>query len=170
MLVLAVIFYDRSKVDDICVWHRFRHVEFIGGVCDFGGPRLIPIQQGAIWVPTAPFFNFDDDVAVYGQEALEQYFAREPGRYLRAIKSVFGSRLFDEKTRVKIKRYDFGEIIVLFLRFLRPTAAERSNPLPSSVVLCRPAFLVDDNDDADRMAEEQLNAAARSAGFEEISF
>ena len=94
------------------------------GVCDRSGPRLIPIQQGATSVPTALFFNFDDDVTVYGQEALDQYFAREPGRYLRAIKSVLGTRLFDEKTQVKTKRYDFGEIIASFLRFLRTTAAE----------------------------------------------
>ena len=140
------------------------------GVCDRSGPRLIPIQQGATSVPTALFFNFDDDVTVYGQEALDQYFAREPGRYLRAIKSVLGTRLFDEKTQVKTKRYDFGEIIASFLRFLRTTAAEGSDVLPSSVVLGRPAFFVDDNDNDDRMAEEQLKAAARSAGFEEISF
>ena len=140
------------------------------GVCDHTGPRLIPIQEGATSVPTALFFNFDDDATVYGQEALEQYFAREPGRYLRAIKSVLGTRLFEEVTQVKTKRYDFGEIIASFLRFLRTAAAEGDDILPSSVVLGRPAFFVDDNDDADRMAEEQLKSAARSAGFETISF
>ena len=140
------------------------------GVCDHTGPRLIPIQKGATSVPTALFFNFDDDATVYGQEALEQYFAREPGRYLRAIKSVLGTRLFEEVTQVKTKRYDFGEIIASFLRFLRTAAAEGDDILPSSVVLGRPAFFVDDNDDADRMAEEQLESAARSAGFETISF
>src|SRR5688500_12206677 len=89
------------------------------GVCDANGPRLLRVQHGATSVPTAVFFSFDDGSTTFGNEALERYFAREPGRYLRAIKSVLGSRLFDEGTRVKQKRYSFGEIIAAFLRFLR---------------------------------------------------
>jgi len=140
------------------------------GVCDHRGPRLIPVQEDATSVPTALFFNFDDDMTAYGQDALDQYFAREPGRYLRAIKSVLGTRLFEEKTQVKIKRYDFGEIIASFLRFLRTAAAEGGDALPSQVVLGRPAFFVDDDAEADALAQSQLEAAARMAGFETISF
>ncbi|MEM6496059.1 MAG: Hsp70 family protein [Pseudomonadota bacterium] len=140
------------------------------GVCDRNGPRLIEIQKEATSVPTALFFNFDDDMTAYGQEALDQYFAREPGRYLRAIKSVLGTKLFEEKTQIKTKRYDFGEIIASFLRFLRTAAAEGREVLPSSVVLGRPAFFVDDDSQADAMAEAQLESAAKAAGFETVSF
>ncbi|MEM7748601.1 MAG: Hsp70 family protein [Pseudomonadota bacterium] len=140
------------------------------GVCDRDGPRLIEIQKDATSVPTALFFNFDDDMTVFGQEALDQYFAREPGRYLRAIKSVLGTSLFEEKTQVKTKRYDFGEIIASFLRFLRTAAAEGREAIPSSVVLGRPAFFVDDDSEADAMAEAQLETAAKAAGFETVSF
>src|SRR5262245_30464112 len=93
------------------------------GVCDVGGPRLLPIQRGATSVPTALFFGFDDDSTTFGHEALERYFAREPGRYLRAIKSLLGTRLFEETTQVKLKQYGFGEIIAAFLRFLRTAAS-----------------------------------------------
>ncbi|MEM8973774.1 MAG: Hsp70 family protein [Pseudomonadota bacterium] len=140
------------------------------GVCDRDGPRLIEIQKDATSVPTALFFNFDDDMTVFGQEALDQYFAREPGRYLRAIKSMLGTSLFEEKTQVKTKRYDFGEIIASFLRFLRTAAAEGREALPCSVVLGRPAFFVDDDSEADAMAEAQLETAAKAAGFETVSF
>src|SRR5215475_956729 len=81
------------------------------GVCDAKGPRLLPMQRGATSVPTALFFSFDDDSTSFGHEALERYFTREPGRYLRAIKSVLGARLFEETTQVKQRRYAFGEII-----------------------------------------------------------
>ena len=54
------------------------------GVCDAKGPRLLPIQNGATSVPTALFFSLDDNSTTFGHEALERYFAREPGRYLRA--------------------------------------------------------------------------------------
>jgi hypothetical chaperone protein len=140
------------------------------GVCGATGPHLLPIQRGATSVPTALFFSFDDDLTTFGQEALERYFAREPGRYLRALKSVLGTKLFEETTQVKRERYGFGEIIAAFLRFLRTAAGKSLGALPTSVVLGRPAFLVDDDPKADAAAERQLAAAARAAGFESVAF
>ncbi|HMK79212.1 MAG TPA: Hsp70 family protein [Xanthobacteraceae bacterium] len=140
------------------------------GVCDAHGPRLLPLQRGATSVPTALFFSFEDDSTTFGQEALDRHFAHEHGRYLRAIKSVLGARLFDETTQVKARRYAFGEIIAAFLAFLRSAAAESLGAPPRSVVLGRPAFFVDDDPPADAAAERQLEAAARAAGFERIAF
>jgi hypothetical chaperone protein len=140
------------------------------GVCGATGPHLLPIQRGATSVPTALFFSFDDDLTTFGQEALERYFAREPGRYLRALKSVLGTKLFEETTQVKRERYGFGEIIAAFLRFLRTAAGKSLGALPTSVVLGRPAFFVDDDPKADAAAERQLAAAARAAGFESVAF
>jgi hypothetical chaperone protein len=140
------------------------------GVCDAAGPHLLPIQRGATSVPTALFFSFDDDVTAFGQEALQRYFGREPGRYLRALKSVLGTKLFEETTQVKGKRYAFAEIIAAFLRFLRAAAGKSLGALPTNVVLGRPAFFVDDDPEADAAAERQLEGAARVAGFERIAF
>jgi hypothetical chaperone protein len=140
------------------------------GVCDAGGPHLLPIQRGATSVPTALFFSFDDNSTTFGHEALERYFAREPGRYLRAIKSVLGTELFEETTQVKATRYAFGEIIAAFLQFLRTAVGESLGAPPTSVVLGRPVFFVDDDAEADAAAERQLETAARAAGFERIAF
>ncbi len=140
------------------------------GVCDAAGPRLLPIQRGATSVPTALFFSFEDDSTTFGHEALERYFAREPGRYLRAIKSVLGTGLFEETTQVRQRQHTFGDIIAAFLRFLRTGAGETLGAPPTSVVLGRPAFFVDDDPEADAAAERQLEAAARAAGFERIAF
>jgi hypothetical chaperone protein len=140
------------------------------GVCGAEGPKLLPIQRGATSVPTALFFSFDDDSTTFGHEALERYFAREPGRYMRAIKSVLGTKLFAETTQVKLKQYGFGEVVAAFLRFVRTAAGENLGAPPTSVVLGRPAFFVDDDPAADAAAERQLEAAARAAGFESVAF
>jgi hypothetical chaperone protein len=121
-------------------------------------------------VPTALFFSFDDNSTTFGHDALERYFAREPGRYLRAIKSVLGTKLFEETTQVKRKRYAFGEIIAAFLQFLRMAAGESLGEPPTSVVFGRPVFFVDNDPEADAAAERQLEAAARAAGFERTAF
>src|SRR5690242_10356107 len=139
-------------------------------VCDADGPRLLPIQRGATSVPTALFFGFDDNSTTFGHEALERYFVREPGRYLRAIKSVLGTKLYEETTQTRLRRYGFGEIIAAFLRFLRTASGQGFGAPPTSVVLGRPAFFVDDDPAADAAAERQLEAAARAAGFEQIAF
>src|SRR5262249_14750540 len=110
------------------------------GVCDATGPRLLPLQRGTTSVPTALFFSFEDDSTTFAHDALERYFAREPGRYLRAIKSLLGSALFEETTQVKLKRYTFGEIVAAFLRYLRTAAGQSLGAPPTSVVLGRPAF------------------------------
>src|SRR5262245_26115891 len=140
------------------------------GVCGAGQPSLLPIQRGATSVPTALFFSFDDNSTTFGHEALERYFVREPGRYLRAIKSVLGTKLYEETTQTRLKRYKFGEIIAACLRFLRTAAGQKLGAPPTSVVLGRPAFFVDDDSLADAAAERQLEAAARAAGFEHIAF
>jgi hypothetical chaperone protein len=140
------------------------------GVCGAEGPKLLPIQRGATSVPTALFFSFDDDSTTFGHEALERYFAREPGRYMRAIKSVLGTNLFAETTQVKLIQYGFGEIVAAFLRFVRAAASENLGAPPTNVVLGRPAFFVDDDPAADAAAERQLETAARAAGFESVAF
>ena len=139
-------------------------------VRDAAAPRLLAIQRGATSVPTALFFSFDDNSTTFGHDALERYFAREPGRYLRALKSVLGTELFEQTTQVKLQQHAFGEIIAAFLRFLRTAAGESLGAPPTNVVVGRPAFFVDDDPAADAAAERQLEAAARAAGFERIAF
>ncbi|MGE0699739.1 MAG: Hsp70 family protein [Hyphomicrobiaceae bacterium] len=136
---------------------------------DGTGARLLPLQDGATAVPTALFFSFDDDTTTFGREAMQRYLMREPGRLLRAIKTLLGTALYEEMTQVRSRRYAFSEILTAFLAFLRQSTAS-GGEAASRVVLGRPAFFVDNNPEADRTAQSQLEAAARAAGFRDIAF
>lgn len=139
-------------------------------VSNGGAARLLPIQHGHDSVPTALFFSFEDGSTSHGREAMQRYLAREEGRLLRAIKSLLGTALYEETTQIKFRRYAFAEIVADFLRFLRAAACKEQGGAPEQVVVGRPAFFVDDDSDADRLAETQLAAAARAAGFASVEF
>src|SRR5262249_50228758 len=101
----------------------------------------------------------------FGREAVFRYLQRENGRLMRSLKSVLGSSLIHEQTQVGAKRLRFDEIVSLFLSYIRKGADE-----PSSVVMGRPVFFVDENPEADRSAADQLRQAAKNAGFKHIEF
>ncbi len=128
-------------------------------------PSLIPLQEGRVSIPTAVFFSFEDASVTFGRDAVSRYLQREDGRLMRSLKSVLGSSLIHEQTQVGAKRLRFDEIISLFLGYVRKAADE-----PSSVVMGRPVFFVDENPEADKSAEDQLRRAAQQAGFKHVEF
>ncbi|MDH4982863.1 Hsp70 family protein [Hyphomicrobium sp. D-2] len=128
-------------------------------------PALIPLQDGRVSIPTAVFFSFEDASVTFGRDAVSRYLQRENGRLMRSLKSVLGSSLINEQTQVGAKRLRFDEIVSLFLSYVRKAADE-----PSSVVMGRPVFFVDENPEADKNAEDQLRQAAQHAGFKHIEF
>lgn len=136
----------------------------IGEVVD-GAPRLIPLQDGRVSIPTAIFFSADDGQAYFGREAVERYVLRDEGRFMRALKGVLGSSLINDTTQFAGQRYRFLDIIALFIANVRKAAGE-----PTAVVMGRPVHFVDGNEDADAQAEEQLRQAAELAGFTDIEF
>ncbi|MGD9804552.1 MAG: Hsp70 family protein [Hyphomicrobiaceae bacterium] len=140
------------------------------GVIRDGNPVLLPLQDGAIAVPTALFFSFEDDTTTFGRDAMVRYRSAESGRLLRSIKTLLGTSLYEEMTQVRQRRYHFSEIVSSFLAFLRTAGHADEGDPPDEVVLGRPAFFVDNNAEADRTAQEQLEAAARAAGFRSVAF
>ena len=130
-----------------------------------GRAQLIAIQDGRVSIPTAIFFSFDDGNAYFGREAVARYLQRDGGRLMRALKGVLGSALIDETTLIKRERLRFLDIIALFIAEVREAAA-----LPTQVVMGRPVHFVDNDDEADRNAQNQLRNAAELAGFQDIEF
>jgi hypothetical chaperone protein len=133
-------------------------------------PRLIDLQDGKTSIPTAVFFNFDNGETYFGRQAINRYLDYDEGRLLRSLKSLLGSSLYDESTYVRSRRVEFAEIIQLFVGFGRAATATEHSAGATKVVMGRPVHFVDDDADADAMAEGQLRAAAQASGFKHVEF
>ncbi len=133
-------------------------------------PQLLPLEDGRPTLPTALFFSFEDDAVYFGRRGVEQYVGGTDGRLLRAIKSVLGTALFADSTRVKRRRLGFDEIVGLFVGEMRRRAGAVLGTMPDRIVCGRPVRFVDDDDAADRRAESQLAAALAAEGFRHVEF
>jgi hypothetical chaperone protein len=116
------------------------------------------------------FFNFDDDRTYVGRRAIADYTDGVEGRLMRALKSVLGSSLVHEKTRIKKRQMAFTDIIGLFLTQLKTRMEAHTGQAAGPVVLGRPVQFVDDDAEADRSAQRELEKAARAQGFSDIAF
>lgn len=128
-------------------------------------PVLVPVQDGRVSIPTAIFFSFEDGEIYYGREAISRYLLRDEGRLMRSLKGVLGSSLIHDATQIGSRRLRFLDIISLFIGFIRDAAGQ-----PNSVVMGRPVHFVDNDEPADKAAENELQAAARQAGFANVEF
>ncbi|MBZ9743913.1 Hsp70 family protein [Mesorhizobium sp. CO1-1-7] len=140
------------------------------GVIRNGKARLVPLEGGQPTLPSAVFFNFEDGHTYFGRRAIGDYTDSIEGRLMRSLKSVLGSSLAHEKTRIKARQIGFIDIIGLFIGHLRTRLEEDGGGVVESVVLGRPVQFVDDDAQADAEAQGELEKAARAQGFKHIAF
>lgn len=133
-------------------------------------PRLISVEGENVTIPSALFFSFEDGQTYFGRSAVFEYMDGAEGRFMRALKSILGTSLMKETTQVGRNRMTFEMLIGRFLKHLRESIEREHGDIPGSVVLGRPVRFIDENDDADRQAQDQLEAAARAEGFQHIEF
>ena len=133
--------------------------------------RLAPVEGDATTLPTAVFFNTDENNQSYGRAALEAYIDGFDGRLMRSMKSILGSPLADNSTDLGDgSAIKYTDVITLFLQHLKQKAqALAAEPL-TRAVLGRPVFFVDDDPRADHLAQKQLEACAHAVGLREIHF
>jgi hypothetical chaperone protein len=136
-----------------------------------GAVRLAPVEGEHATLPTAVFFNTDENSRVYGRAALEAYIDGFDGRLMRSLKSILGSPLAESTTELgdgtAIK---YTDVIALFIAHLKACAEACAHDGVTRAVLGRPVFFVDDDPRADRLAQRQLEAAAEAAGLRELHF
>ncbi len=135
-----------------------------------GAAWLVPLEGESMAMPTALFFNAEEQRTHYGRDAVAHYLGGVEGRLMRSLKSLLGSALLQDKTAVHGGLVSYQEIIAIFLRRLAGAAQQALGGLPGRVVLGRPVHFVDDDAARDRQAEEALRQAAHSAGFAQVSF
>ncbi|PPD40510.1 MAG: heat-shock protein [Methylocystis sp.] len=135
-----------------------------------GGVALAPLEGDSRTLPSSIFFDFSDGSPVFGRAALRAYVDGAEGRLMRSLKSVLGTALMDEATRIKAKSYTFKDIIGLIVGRLKQAADTAAGTDVTRVVLGRPVHFVDDDPGADRRAQDALEEIARDQGFREIAF
>ena len=82
------------------------------GLVEQGQPKLVPLEDGEVTMPSAVFFNFEDNRTYFGRRAVADYTDNVEGRLLRALKSVLGTSLIAEKTRIKAHSIAFSNLPV----------------------------------------------------------
>jgi hypothetical chaperone protein len=142
----------------------------LGRIGADGAPHLLPLENGQQTMPSVLFFGFEDNQTHFGRAAVAEYVTGAEGRLMRSLKSVLGTALFNDTTRVKARRMGFGEIIGVYIAELKRRAELALDGELTEVVMGRPVQFVDDDPEADRAAQNQLEAAARAQGFRNIEF
>ncbi|MEA2829848.1 MAG: putative chaperone protein, partial [Bradyrhizobium sp.] len=132
-------------------------------------PVLTALEAGQSTIPSAIFYEVDGAVLI-GRKALEAYVAGVPGRLMRSLKSVLGTSLIDETTRVGRERASFRDVIAYYLAATKRRAEQALGRELRDVVHGRPVHFVDNAPDADRKAEQTLREIAREVGFDEVTF
>jgi hypothetical chaperone protein len=135
------------------------------------GVRLAPVEGEHATLPTAVFFNTDENRREYGRAALAAYVDGYDGRLMRSMKSVLGSPLIDGMTDLGDgSAIKYTDVIGIFIAYLMQCAQAGAHAPIERAVLGRPVFFVDDDARADALAQQQLETAARAAGLREIHF
>jgi hypothetical chaperone protein len=133
--------------------------------------KLAPVEGAYTTLPTAVFFNTDENTREYGRAALEAYIDGFDGRLMRSMKSILGSPLAENTTDLGDgSAIRYADVIAIFVTHLKRCAEQAAGTSISRAVLGRPVFFVDDDPRADLLAQQQLEAAARSVGLQEIHF
>lgn len=135
-----------------------------------GQSALLPLEDGKPTLPSAVFFNAENETVSFGRAALSAYLAGYEGRLMRSLKSLLGTSLIDGQTEVLGHALPFRSLLTQFIGEIKRRAELAAGREFDSVVLGRPVFFIDGNADADLLAESTLADIARAVGFKEISF
>lgn len=135
-----------------------------------GRPTLLALEHGRPTLPSAVFFNADENHMRFGRAAIDEYLEGYEGRLMRALKSLLGSRLMEGHTEVLGRQLPYRELLGCFIRELKRRAEDEAGRSFDTAVFGRPVRFVDDDDVADRLAQDTLADIARRAGFRELSF
>ncbi|EJM96075.1 Hsp70 family protein [Herbaspirillum sp. YR522] len=142
----------------------------VGWVRAAGDVRLLTLEEDKATLPSVVFFNADENQFSYGRAALGEYLAGYEGRLMRSLKSLLGSGAIDGQTEVGGRALPYRGLLAQFIGELKRRGESAAGQSFSKVVMGRPVHFVDDDADADRLAQDTLEEIARSVGFDEIAF
>src|ERR1700742_4039092 len=139
------------------------------GTLDDTLPVLAELEAGHSTIPSAIFYEADGAVLI-GRKAIATYVEGTAGRLMRSLKSVLGTSLIEETTRLGRNRVRFRDVIAYYLGAVKRRAEQATGRELRDVVHGRPVHFVDNAPDADRKAEQTLREIAQEVGFADVTF
>ncbi len=136
------------------------------GIMQGGQPVLLQPEAGKRAVPTALFFPLGSANPIPGNGAIQSYLGGDPGRFMRGLKSVLGTDLFEERTQ----HLTFREIIASYISWLVKTAESQLGESVTHLMLGRPVHFLTNQPEADAVAESQLREVVATLGIPYVSF
>ena len=140
------------------------------GTLQAGRPHLFDVETGSKTLPSAFFFDFDTRETLLGTRAVNALIEGQDGRFMRALKRVLGTSLMHEERLVFGERITFVEIIARLLRQIKASAEAQSGHVFDHALSGRPVHFHDNDAAKDKLAEEDLRACYKAAGFKSVSF
>ena len=135
-----------------------------------GQAALLALEGDKLTLPSVVFFHAEDSLTSYCRAALADYLIGDEGRLMLSLKSLLGTTLMDDFTEVAGRVLPFRKLLALFIGELKTRAEASAGQSFSSAVLGRPVYFVDDDPQADKLAENTLAEIARAAGLRHIEF
>jgi hypothetical chaperone protein len=133
-------------------------------------PTLLSLEDGKPTLPSVVFFNAEENTVSFGRAGLSEYLEGCEGRLMRSLKSLLGSSLIDGRTEVQGRQVVFRDLLTQFIGTLKARAESEGGRGFEQAVFGRPVYFVDDDEAADRLAEQTLAGIARAVGFKEVTF
>lgn len=131
---------------------------------------LLALEQDKLTLPSVIFFNAEEHEVSYGRAALANYLAGYEGRLMRSMKSLLGTSLIDGQTEVMGKPLAFRDLLSQFIGELKKRAEQSAGQAFEHAVFGRPVHFIDDNRQADQIAQNTLEDIAHAVGFKEVHF
>ncbi len=135
-----------------------------------GAVSLVPVEGQEPTIPSALFFQRKINAPFFGREAVDLFFERKEGRFMRSLKRVLGTSLMDHGTSVNGKPMKFDVIIASFLKNLKAKADVFAGEELQHVVMGRPVHFIDDDTKGDYRAQQELKSIAQHVGFKHVEF
>lgn len=139
-------------------------------IADQNNISLVPVEGAQVTIPSAVFFLKENNLPHYGRAAVNLFFDRQDGRFMRSLKRVLGTSLMKYGTVVNGRSMKFEHIIASFLKNLKDKSNAFSGCEIENVVMGRPVHFVDNDNEADNRAQEELKQIAQLIGFKNIDF
>ncbi|MVM31609.1 Hsp70 family protein [Spirosoma sp. HMF4905] len=139
-------------------------------IANDGEISLVPVENASVTIPSAIFFQRSNNKAFYGRTAVNLFFDRQEGRFMRSLKRVLGTSLMKQGTLVNGASMNFSSIITAFLKHVKDKADSVAGQEIEHVVMGRPVHFVDNDPGADSRAQSELQLIAQRIGFKYIDF